>query len=61
MKKMTFILCFASMISICSMQVSAQQLGDVNSSGTVDIVDALLIAQYYVGIVPRYSSPQMRT
>ncbi len=24
--------------------------GDVNSSGTVDIVDALLIAQYYVGL-----------
>ncbi len=27
-------------------------LGDVNSSGTVDIVDALLVAQYYVGMNP---------
>jgi hypothetical protein len=26
--------------------------GDVNSSGSVDIVDALLIAQYYVGLDP---------
>jgi xylan 1,4-beta-xylosidase len=26
--------------------------GDVNGSGTVDIVDALLIAQYYVGLNP---------
>jgi len=25
-------------------------IGDVNSSGTVDIIDALLVAQYYVGI-----------
>jgi hypothetical protein len=27
-------------------------LGDVNGSGTIDIVDALLIAQYYVGLNP---------
>ena len=26
--------------------------GDVNGSGTVDIVDALLIAQFYVGLGP---------
>jgi lysophospholipase L1-like esterase len=26
--------------------------GDANGSGTVDIVDALLIAQYYVGLAP---------
>jgi hypothetical protein len=26
--------------------------GDINSNGTVDIVDALLIAQYYVGLNP---------
>jgi hypothetical protein len=26
--------------------------GDVNNSGAVDIVDALLIAQYYVGLNP---------
>ncbi|MBN1697231.1 MAG: family 16 glycosylhydrolase [Spirochaetales bacterium] len=26
--------------------------GDVNSSGTIDIVDALMVAQYYVGLNP---------
>ncbi len=28
-------------------------LGDVNGNGTVDIVDALLVAQYYVGLNPQ--------
>jgi len=28
-------------------------LGDVNGSGSIDIVDALLIAQYYVGLGPQ--------
>jgi len=28
------------------------QLGDVNSDGSIDIIDALLIAQYYVGLNP---------
>ncbi len=27
-------------------------LGDVNSSGSIDIIDALLVAQYYVGLNP---------
>lgn len=27
-------------------------LGDVNNSGSIDIVDALLVAQYYVGLNP---------
>jgi hypothetical protein len=35
----------------------AQQLGDVNNSGAVDIVDALLIAQYYVGLLDRLPYP----
>ncbi len=30
----------------------ASNLGDVNGSGVVDIVDALMIAQYYVGLNP---------
>jgi hypothetical protein len=29
-----------------------QNLGDVNNNGTIDIVDALLVAQYYVGLNP---------
>ncbi|MBN2536001.1 MAG: hypothetical protein JXB88_24185 [Spirochaetales bacterium] len=32
--------------------VSGQTLGDVNSDSTIDIVDALLTAQYYVGLNP---------
>ena len=28
----------------------ASPCGDVNSSGTIDIIDALLVAQYYVGL-----------
>jgi hypothetical protein len=28
-------------------------IGDVNGSGTIDIVDALLVAQYYVGLAPQ--------
>lgn len=32
-------------------------LGDVNSDGTIDIVDALLIAQYYVGLNPSPFNP----
>jgi len=29
-----------------------ETLGDVNGSGSIDIVDALLAAQYYVGLNP---------
>jgi hypothetical protein len=32
-------------------------LGDVNSDGTVDIIDALLVAQYYVGLDPSGFNP----
>ena len=32
--------------------LSAQSLGDVNSDGSVNIVDALLTAQFYVGLNP---------
>ncbi|MBN2532206.1 MAG: endo-1,4-beta-xylanase [Spirochaetales bacterium] len=39
------ILCFAG-------SLSAQELGDVNNDESVDIIDALLVAQYYVGLDP---------
>jgi hypothetical protein len=32
-------------------------LGDVNIDGRIDIVDALLVAQYYVGLVPANFNP----
>ena len=46
------------MILICIILVwivpglNAQTLGDVNSDSSVDIVDALITAQYYVGLNP---------
>ncbi len=40
------------MLGLSVMTVSAQMPGDVNTSGSVDIVDALLIAQYFVGLNP---------
>jgi hypothetical protein len=36
-----------------SPESSAGTPGDVNGSGSVDIVDALLVAQYYVGLDPQ--------
>ncbi|MBN1696735.1 MAG: cellulase family glycosylhydrolase [Spirochaetales bacterium] len=39
--------CFIPIISLYP-----AELGDVNESGGIDIVDALLIAQYYVGLYP---------
>jgi aryl-phospho-beta-D-glucosidase BglC (GH1 family) len=42
----------AVLFSLGAIPAIAQNLGDVNNSGSVDIVDALLIAQYYVGLNP---------
>ncbi len=44
-------------ITFCAFGAIAQSLGDVNSSGTIDIVDALLVAQYYVGLGPASFNP----
>jgi hypothetical protein len=43
---------FFIMIALSPLPAFAQITGDVNGSGSVDIVDALLIAQYYVGLNP---------
>jgi len=41
------------MVLVCgAMAAYSQSLGDVNNSGAVDIVDALQVAQYYVGLNP---------
>ena len=42
-----FVLLILSMTSIL-----AADCGDVNSSGQVDVIDALMTAQYYVGLTP---------
>lgn len=40
------------MCVFCPLVMWGQALGDVNASGTIDIIDALLTAQYYVGLNP---------
>ena len=52
--KLLFILLFCLFSIIGGQLVSAQSLGDVNGSGTIDILDALMVAQYYVGLVPGF-------
>jgi expansin (peptidoglycan-binding protein) len=37
---------------LCTATSFAQVLGDVNGNGAADIIDAMLIAQYYVGNIP---------
>ena len=51
-KKVFRIILFSIIFVSVSLAGFSQALGDVNGNGTVDIVDALLIAQYYVGLNP---------
>ena len=39
-------------VFVSTISISLPDLGDVNRDGLVDIVDALMIAQYYVGLDP---------
>lgn len=48
--KITVLLCVFLLFGAVS--GFSQSCGDVNNSGSVDIVDALVIAQYYVGLNP---------
>jgi len=54
--KLAFAWCASSSsintIETLEVPLSSVHTGDVNGSGSVDIVDALLIAQYYVGLNP---------
>jgi alpha-galactosidase len=47
----------ASEVSTLGSTAPGGTLGDVNGNGTIDIVDALLIAQYYVGLNPSGFNP----
>jgi poly(hydroxyalkanoate) depolymerase family esterase len=52
-KDMTKTICMVFMLLVfCLGQIYAAECGDVNASGDVDIVDALVIAQYYVDLNP---------
>ncbi len=41
-----------SMAAIITVSAYCQIAGDANNNGTVDIIDALVVAQYYVGLNP---------
>jgi hypothetical protein len=49
MKKIMIVICIV--LLYCHV-LFGQALGDVNNDSSIDIVDALLVAQYYVGIQP---------
>jgi endo-1,4-beta-D-glucanase Y len=49
MKKIFLVSLFVCCIALTGF---SQALGDVNNNGSIDIVDALLIAQYFVGLNP---------
>jgi hypothetical protein len=46
----SIILMLCAMLLVPAVAAQSAILGDVNGSGAVDIVDALLVAQYYVGL-----------
>ncbi|MBN1697132.1 MAG: hypothetical protein JW881_06440 [Spirochaetales bacterium] len=52
MKKKLYLFFVCILCLICGLSAHAQSQGDVNGSGVIDIVDALLIAQEYVGLNP---------
>ncbi|MBN2440520.1 MAG: IPT/TIG domain-containing protein [Spirochaetales bacterium] len=49
MKKSLAFILFLVIFIVCITAAYSQTYGDANNNGVVDIVDALLIAQYYVG------------
>ncbi|MBN2442606.1 MAG: PHB depolymerase family esterase [Spirochaetales bacterium] len=52
-KEMTKSICMISLLLVfCLGQIFAAECGDVNANGDIDIVDALMIAQYYVDLNP---------
>jgi serpin B len=48
--KKRLLLFIISFVFIIGSILQAQQLGDVNNDGQIDIIDALKVAQYYVGL-----------
>ncbi|MBA7496962.1 hypothetical protein ES702_07571 [subsurface metagenome] len=52
MKKIKCMLFAGICLLVCSITLYGQSTGDVDGNGSINIVDALLIAQYYVGLNP---------
>ncbi|MBN2442325.1 MAG: choice-of-anchor D domain-containing protein [Spirochaetales bacterium] len=53
MKKFTIYLCFFLLFMVCISYSHSQTYGDANNDGIIDIIDALLTAQFYVGLDPQ--------
>jgi serpin B len=58
-KRMTIVMLIVFLI-IQGFYLNAQSAvkGDVNSDGNINIVDALLVAQYYVGLIQTFAFPE---
>lgn len=52
MRKMTMVFCVLVLSVIAGAPVFAAQCGDVNNDGTINILDALMLARSYVGVLP---------
>ncbi len=52
MKQGILVPVMCALFLVVGFSAGAQATGDVNNNGVVDIVDALLVAQYYVGLNP---------
>jgi serpin B len=58
-KCIVFIIIFLFVIQGVSLySQSSVVYGDVNSDGSINIVDALLVAQYYVGLIQTFAYPE---
>ncbi|MBN1699016.1 MAG: hypothetical protein JW881_15970 [Spirochaetales bacterium] len=52
MNTVLFRIFLCTLFCISGLSIHAQASGDVNASGSIDIVDALLVARHYVGLDP---------
>ena len=50
--KAKWLFCLAVLTLCIFAPLQAQTLGDVNNDNNINIVDALMVAQYYVGLNP---------
>ena len=48
------IVLFGLILLLLSAATFAQATGDVNNDSVINIVDALMIAQYYVGLITEF-------
>lgn len=57
MKKHSILILYIQIMILVPAALAARELGDVNNNGTIDIVDALITTQSYVGLKPPGFNP----